>query len=265
MSDTQAPPPITPQHYQVLCGLCLGVAFLVQYQQGVWVAGLLTLLIGVLGIVLKIRLSPLLVLLPVAGGQIFPRFDLTIRAVDLDWLAERYPLLQVPDVVLCGAVLGYLAGHYRLHALWYSILPRDPRRRFQRETPLVVPAEQVGKVAPQRRSADSLTPAEFTRFVLQLPLFALLAQGALYLLTPRWSLVELSPRWMQLLVLVWALVVGLFIAGQFFRYWRRRNMSRATAVLLLQDVLWHETRGEQRRVSRWLAWWKLRRRERETP
>ena len=31
-------------------------------------------------------------------------------------------------------------------------------------------------------------------------------------------------------------------------------MSRREGVLLLQETLWGETRREQRRIGRWLAW-----------
>jgi hypothetical protein len=27
---------------------------------------------------------------------------------------------------------------------------------------------------------------------------------------------------------------------------------------MLQDILWHETRSEQRRINRWIVWQKLR-------
>jgi len=50
----------------------------------------------------------------------------------------------------------------------------------------------------------------------------------------------------------------MFLASHGFRYWRRVQMDRVSALLMLQDILWNETRGEQRRINRWLAWRKLR-------
>jgi hypothetical protein len=35
-------------------------------------------------------------------------------------------------------------------------------------------------------------------------------------------------------------------------------MTAEEATLFLQDVLWKETRGEQRRLNRWSAWARLR-------
>jgi hypothetical protein len=244
-------PPVLPQHYQILCGLALGVLFLVQVQQGLLLTNLAMLLMGVLAIVLRIRLSPLLVLLPLVGGQFY------LQVVFRVWHTQA--VLQPEDVLLCAAALGYVAGHYRLLALWGSILPADPRQRYHAQAPVVVPLGRLGKVAPQHRPAALLSRGEIAWFVLQLPLFALLAQGAWVLLGIRREVLDLTPRWMQFVSLAWALALGLFVAGQFFRYWRLLQMDRVTATMLLQDVLWHETRGEQRRIARWLAWERLRR------
>src|SRR5436309_672537 len=49
------------------------------------------------------------------------------------------------------------------------------------------------------------------------------------------------------------------MARQLSGCWRRRGMDMPTGQVMLQDELWNETRGEQRRMGRWLAWWKMRR------
>jgi hypothetical protein len=247
---------ITPQHYQILCGLGLGLILLVSVEEGQTIAGLLAVLIGGLGVLLRLRLSPVLVLLALAAGRLYVQY-LTRLAV-IDFPPRGGVLFQPLDLVLCMATLGYVAGHYRLQSIWFNILPADPRRRYRRETRLVIPADRVGKVVPPQRSASLLTPAELAWFVLQLPLAALAAQGVWWLLSVRWSLTGLPPRLTQVLVLLWLVVIGLLVVGQLFRTWRRRQMDVATARTLLQDVLWNETRGEQRRIARWLAWWRLR-------
>ena len=38
------------------------------------------------------------------------------------------------------------------------------------------------------------------------------------------------------------------------------RMSPAEATLYLQDVAWRETRREQTRINRWIAWAKLKKR-----
>ena len=57
--------------------------------------------------------------------------------------------------------------------------------------------------------------------------------------------------------------LGLFVAVGVTRYWIWRRMTLAEATLFLQDVQWQETRGEQRRLNRWLAWARLRQGRRE--
>jgi hypothetical protein len=63
----------------------------------------------------------------------------------------------------------------------------------------------------------------------------------------------------QILLLLWLLAAGFWVVGSLLTYWKHRCHDPATAQLYLQDLLWRDTRGEQRRVNRWLAWWKLAR------
>ena len=91
-----------------------------------------------------------------------------------------------------------------------------------------------------------------------IPLCALLAEFAGFVLKQHWTVIGLPPRWKQFLMVAWLVLLVLFVAGHGFRYWRRSQMDRATALLLLQDLLWNETRGEQRRLNRWIVWKKLK-------
>jgi hypothetical protein len=231
-------PPVLPQHYRVLCGLALGVIFLILLQQGLVPFAIVAALLGSVALVLRIHMSPLLVLIAVVGGQLYLQHDLPA------WRPRN--LLQIEDVMLCAAMLAYVAGHYRLLSLWTHILPPDPRQRRHQG-------------AVQHRPAALMSRGELAWFVVQLPLFALLAQGAWMVLSPRRQLLGLSEKWMQLLQLAWGLALVLFVASQLFRFWRLLYMDRVTAKMLLQDALWHETRREQRRIGRWLAWSRLRR------
>ncbi len=245
-------PPVQPQNYQVLCGIALAAMFLVLLQQGLMLFGLAALLLGSAAVLLRARLSPLLVLLVVVGGELTRQYlfpALQLRGA-----------LDVEDVVLCAATLAYVAGHYRLIALWSNILPPDPRQRYHKDAHAVVPLRRLGKIARQHRPAGQMSRGELASFVLQLPLFALLAQGVWMIVGARRALHEFSPRWMQFLQLAWGLALAVFLASQLFRVWRLVSMDRMTAQVLLQDELWQETRGEQRRIGRWLAWFKVRRR-----
>jgi hypothetical protein len=223
------------RHYRFLAGLSLGILFILQQQMPhsaptVQAAmGALMLLVGTYGLVTLRAVSPLLVLLPLAASL------LVQRAQQGNWLGPpSAPIFLTPlDLALCMATLGYLAGHYRLLAL-----------RLESPT------------APHR----VVTANEFVGFLLQLPLFALLAQAVWYWVVAQPREQALWPtedswagRW-YLLTLAWTLAALLFAARLAFRYRHWRRLDQASARLLLQDVLWRETRGEQRRLQRWLAW-----------
>jgi hypothetical protein len=242
---------VRPGHYQVLCVLALGIVFLIQLNHGLLIPAAAVLLMGGAAVLLRVRISPLLVLMALVAGQLysartFPGFQVAAP-------------LQTQDVLLCAAALAYVAGHYRLLALWQNILPPDPRQRFFQGIAVVAPLHRLGRVARRPRPAALLSRAEIAWFVLQLPLFALLAQGAWIVVGARREMFDLPPAWVQLVVIAWGLVFGLLVARQLFHVRRLRQMNRATAEILLQDALWQETRGEQRRMGRWLAWWHLRR------
>lgn len=251
--DQPAPvelPPVQPQQYQIMCGMALAAILLILLQQDLVLFGLAALLLGAAAVLLRARISPILILLPVVGGQLARQY------LYPPW--RMHGVLDVEDVALCAAMLAYVAGHYRLLALWSHILPPDPRLRYHKEAHAVVPLGKLGKVVPQYRPASQVSRVELAWFVLQLPLFALLAQAAWVIVGARRELHDFSPRWMQFLQLAWGLALSVFLAGQFFRFWRLVSMDRTTAQVLLQDALWQETRSEQRRIGRWLAWSRVR-------
>lgn len=251
---TPAPPPVRPQHYQLLCGLALGVVFLLLMQEGLLLFAVAVAVLGAAAVVLRLRLSPPLVLLPLVGGLLYQQYLFPA------WSSRG--MLRVEDVALCAAALAYVAGHYRLLSLWSHILPPDPRQRYRAGAAAVVPVRQIGKVVAHYRPAGLLTTAEVAWFVLQLPLCALAAQAAWAVLGRPREVLGLPPRWVQFVQLSWGVVLAMLLAGQFFRFTRLLQADGVTARLFLNDVLWHETRGEQRRVGRWLAWARLRRTKR---
>jgi hypothetical protein len=251
-SANREPLTVQPYHYQVLCCAGLGLIFFLMMQQGSLVFGMAVLLLGSSAVLLRVRVSPALVIVPLVGGPLYDQYLFAFR--------RPHRALEVEDVLLCAAALAYVAGHYRLLAIWSHILPPDPRQRYHAQAHSDAPGQRVGKVVPQTRPAALLSRGELAWFVLQLPLFALAAQGA-WMAVGRRELHGLPVRWVQILPLLqmaWGLVFVMFLAGQFFRFWRILQMDRVTARLFLQEMLWHETRGEQRRIGRWLAWWHLR-------
>jgi hypothetical protein len=116
--------------------------------------------------------------------------------------------------------------------------------------------------ARQRRSRNLVTAQEIGRLLLALPIWAVLAMVI-------WSRLPFGPNigffpWVwRAMVFVWVAGVGLFLTAGFFEYFRHRKMSHTEATLYMQDLLWHETRREQRRLNRWRTWAKLKQERRE--
>jgi hypothetical protein len=241
---------ITPRHYQAVCALALSGMVLLQLQQSTLathVALIVSVLIGFLGlrvIYYRTAISPMLVLLALAIPYAVEQYTVN-QTIGTELQTRRG--FDVADVLMCVAGLTYFIAHYRLNGLWHGVLPADPR----------VPKALAGK-PPLARSEESLSVAELAALVFTVPAFAVLAQFGFFLLQQRWGLLEQAPRWRPILLAAWTVVLTMFLVAHVFRYWRRLQMDRVSAMLLLQDMLWHETRGEQRRVNRWVAWKKLR-------
>lgn len=63
--------------------------------------------------------------------------------------------------------------------------------------------------------------------------------------------------------LLWVVGGGTALVCGLLRCWAWRQLTPEEALLYLQDVAWRETRREQRRLNRWLAWAWLQRSRRE--
>lgn len=243
--------------YAVLCLAALAAIFLVEMQHNMRLTTPLLLAVGLLGVLTRLRAAPILLVVTLAAGALFEQQRLT----GLGWRwAVRPRAFQVPDVVLCGAVLLYVAAHYRLQALTRHVFPLDTRRREP------VPGKPgKRRVIRHKRSPRLATPEEAALLVLLLPVPALLAQALWLVLARPWTVLGLPPPVGRLLLLGWVLALAAFVLGALLAHWRTRQLDAAEGELYLQDTLWHETRREQRRLNRWLAWAQLRRRRKEKP
>lgn len=239
------------RQYQALCGLFLGAIFLADLQQGVLMLSLLLFLVGSLGVISPGRLAPLLLLGGLAGTQLFKQFG--SRRLGVPWIGDRGGI-QADEVFLALAVLGYVLAHYRWQSLVHNVLPLDRRRReYAEEWPA-----RSGKVVPERRPAEQVTRLEISLLVISLPVWALLGYLA-------WTWLRLPPDlqgWrpgpVRLILAAWAVAMAALLARVALAYWQRRQDAPAIAGMVLQDILWKETRREQRRINRWLAWKRIK-------
>jgi hypothetical protein len=245
--------------YSVLCLIALLGVLLVLFQRSASATILIPVLLGAGGITFRWRTAPLLVLLAllVEYTDLWPY---TRRA----W-APR-PTSRVADLLLAGSVLTYCAAQYRLQSLLVTILPPDPRQR------------QIGKPRPAGKGGSSLadqfhpgmnvprSPSlvsnrEIAFLLASVPVWVGLALYGWDWLPGNWTALGLPARVWRTLVLVWIVGVSLLVAAGFMSYLGWGRMGRGEALLFLQDSVWRETRREQRRINRWLAWARFRRPE----
>jgi hypothetical protein len=265
-------------HYTFLGLTALLVLLLALMARGLGTWSLLPTLLGLGCLLLRWRGGSIALVLAVTA-LLFG--SLVLRSS----LRPDMPLVATPvsDLLLSAAVLGYVAAHYRLMGLTRFVFPRDPRR-------VVEPASRgrrPGLIVPQRRSPEAASPAELGLLLASVPLFcglALLGQQWLLLGRPSPSVFGdhvnssayyeyeihmmnagqglVDALWRGRLLLWWV-GGGVLLVSALLSYLAWRRMTAAEAALVLQDTVWAETRGEQRRINSWLVWARLRRGRRE--
>ena len=249
------------QTYRVLSGVALFVIILMEATDGLSLTVPLILLFGLVGIVWRVPAAPGLVLFFYAVGQFF-RSEY-VRAMGMrrrGLFVADFPPVDMPDLVLAGAIVAFFAAQYRLHGVLGSMIPFDVRRRRRAGLGAQLPTED-GEQVQRPRKTVSLYEAPI--LVLTLPLWVLIGQLLWLVIAARREDYPL-PQWtLRLVMMVWILGVPTLVVGSLLHYWYRRGMSPEEARLYLQDTQWRETAREQRRVSRFLAWARLRRKRRE--
>jgi hypothetical protein len=232
------------QYYLAMTAGGMALVYFVLHHRGVSsLAALLPLLVGIGGTAIGWSRTPVVYLIALAVVVSIPpnRYFMTDRGGSV-WLS---------DVLLCSGVLAFVAGQYRLYALVRGVFP-PPRAETERvgDLPRSAPAEL-------RRDAASVAPGEVAMLVLLLPAWAVLAQFASVLLPRTLANPGLKPDAWRAVMLLWLLAITALVIASAFDYYHRRSMTPTEATLYLQDVLWQETRREQRRHDRWRAWARL--------
>jgi hypothetical protein len=171
------------------------------------------------------------------------------------WLLDNRPFYvahesrPVSDLLMTLGYLAFAAGNYRLLSMTVRLFPLDPRRR---------PAPSA-----DRRPPLPLTRGEVIGFVLALLGCVTLAAALASWSGDRDAPWNLSDESWQLLLLLWLIGALVIVVAGVLRTLASHRITRDEALMLLQDIFWNETRGEQRRLNRWLTWSWLRRRRRE--
>jgi hypothetical protein len=270
MNDRDTPQAIpatsASQQYVLVSLAALGVILLVLLHWGMGRWSFLPVLIGLLGVILRWRLTdpgrPALdrgiarLMSPLVTVVLLAVLLLTSEAMELPARGVTSGF-SLSDWLLSGAVLALCLAQYRLLAMTVSIFPEEHTRHQLR------PAAQASGTSPHHRNPQSVTPTEISWLVLSLPIWAFLAQLCWRLLPAGVPPYDLTERTWQGIVLLWLLVLSVLVIGGVRSYTDQRRLGRREARLFLQDSFWQETNHEQRRLGRWLAWARLRRRRKE--
>jgi hypothetical protein len=161
---------------------------------------------------------------------------------------------EMADLMLATGLLTYLVAQFRLYSLAASLMPVDRRPR---------PETLLGD-EPEPRPEATFEQNELLPLTWTVPLLVVAAQLIWWLITSQESLpssgrraegpLEMERHHWRVFALIWLVGgAGILIAG-FLKVLRMYRMSTAEAGMIAQDSVWVETRGEQRRNSRWLAW-----------
>jgi len=164
---------------------------------------------------------------------------------------------ELSDLLLAGSILVYLVAQLRLLSLTYLGMPDDPppRRKGQPEP------------AAPRRPVESIDDRELF-WMFGLSAFSTLLATVVWIGIARyengarlgqdWGIEKPVARWMMF---IWLLMTALIVVHAVLRVRALHRMSRQEARLMLQDMLWSETRREQERIYQWRRWYRARRGE----
>jgi hypothetical protein len=235
------------RNYEYCCLAALLVLALALLQRGYAISALFPVVVGVVGVYARLGLAPVVLLLTLS-------FQL-IEQYATGWALPHQ--FDVADLIQCAAVLGYVGAHYRLLGMTRSLLPVDPREPPRSSSGTAPVAHALG--SPVRGSRRSVPPREIVLLIAAVAVWPLLAQAAWFCLDREWhEELQLRDSGWRLIILAWAVGVAMLLASGWLSYWSREHTGKDEAALYLQDTLWQEFRGEQRRGQRWLAWARLR-------
>jgi hypothetical protein len=276
--------------YAVTALLALLAAALPLLLRGLEVWALLPSLLGALALVARWRIGPLLYLLGlfwvaladnarVSPLELIPYLLSAMLRIDShggvggDYGPQPKMLGGKPilDMIEAMAVLVYVAAHFRFLSVTRNLFPRDRRQRLRLSDPERPERVKLGPVLEQKRSPELVDRQELGPLILLASVCVCLGQLVWMWVSARWYYFEfprtgrrfpiLAPALWHLALLMWGFSLFLIVAYGMLSYLGQRRLTADEAQLYLQDELWRQTRREQARINRWLAWavWKKKR------
>lgn len=235
----------------------LAMLFVVLFERGADIGGLLIAVLGAAGLVLGWRGSPAFVLLILLYFLIFP-YGLPPPEEDPFELQDG--TFRVADLLMAAALVVYLSAHFRLLGITQLAMPAEPGAFGRKPTTRTRPADLIRKGELARTfyltGAVVLVGQIVWAVVINLEVDVLadfplrFAEGS----SLRRSGGDLGPGRTRLVAVSGLLFFGTLLGRLVFGYWRLRTLSPAEGAMLLTDAGWDETKRERVRVEGWRMW-----------
>ncbi len=232
--------PLGVRDYKLMGLIALLLVTVVLLHDGMSYWSAVVLLLGLVSLQTSWSIGPPLLMMVLTILMVFR------NRITGNWASYRQRIDPLTDVALAVGMLAYVAAQYRLMTLVRRGRPFDGRRH---------PRATEGV-----RSPALVTGREVVYLLVSVGTFALAAFiGWRWLWNELWYPLVRVPRdlWFAL-VLLWIFAVALLVASALLGYLRWASASGMESLLYLQDQAWAATRGEQRRLQRWLVWARLR-------
>jgi hypothetical protein len=240
--------------YVVMCTISLA-AMIILLRPGISKAAQLAYFVfGSAGIVLRVSVTPILMVMSTGVLLVMPHWGLFG-----DWSPVGHGAIvrfEPRDLLLAVAMLGFVVGHYRLQAVGRFVFPPDYRFAYL-ERARAMPAELWRLMAEKRRGADLVKPTELLQTAASLPIVVVIAQAAGTALGRARGFLDWGGPLSRVALVMTVMSLGFFTVRSLLRLWYRRTMGRDEAFLSMQDVLWQELRSPVQLLSRWLVWQRL--------
>jgi len=251
----------TVRNYVIAGFSALAMMFLILFQQGSDLAGLLIVVIGVAGIVLRWTAAPAFVLLVLTYFMVFP------FGIPGDAFENRFEIVdgrfRPTDLIMAMAVLVYMAAQFRIFGFVHQAIAVEGAIRRQdepvtRRPPSVISSSEIGTlllvsfvlvIVGQMMwmivNSIEITPG------LEFP-FKWESNPRNY----RRSLEAggLTPGLTRFVIMIGLLGFGVLFGRLVFGYWRLRAMKPAEGAMILLDDGWLETKRERSRLEKWRLW-----------
>jgi len=238
---------VTATHYRILAGVGLGMVCVAQDLQDIVFPNIVLGIFGLWMILYPRPSVPPLFIVVECVVQHMGQFQ--------NYQSFRFTPTFVPfeptSLLLSAGLLIFIGCEYRLIAMRWHAAPYDPRFTSPKLH------DDTGRpLVAMNRPEAALGADEIVRFVVIVSICTLLAQLCWEMLGENWTILDFTPRFMRIAFLVWAGIVGLFVASGIVGYWRSMHDEPARARLYLQEIAWQEARREYARIGRWVAWGK---------